>query len=102
MTTLIVYVNDIVIIGSNLSEIAALQENLAIEFELKNLVHLKYFLGIEVARSGNEISLCQRKYVLNLLVETGMLDCKPVETPIEMNHRLAIQQDQTPTNKERY
>ncbi|GJS14014.1 putative RNA-directed DNA polymerase [Tanacetum coccineum] len=31
-----------------------------------------------------------------------MLDCKPIETPIETNHKLSILPDQVPTNKERY
>ena len=69
---------------------------------MKDLGQLKYFLRIEVARSKNEISLSQRKYVLDLLAETGMLDCKPVETPIEMNHNLAISPNQVPTDKRRY
>ncbi|XP_050117549.1 uncharacterized mitochondrial protein AtMg00810-like [Malus sylvestris] len=63
---------------------------------------LKYFLGIEVARSKHGIFLSQRKYVLDLLAETGMLDCKPVDTPIEQNHRLGLFPDQVPTHKERY
>ena len=59
-------------------------------------------MGIEVARSAQGISLCQRKYVIDLLTETGMLDCKPAETPIEVNHGLSIQGDQVPTNKDQY
>lgn len=31
-----------------------------------------------------------------------MLDCKPTETPVEMNHGLALLPNQVPTNKERY
>ena len=31
-----------------------------------------------------------------------MLDCKPIETPIEMNHNLAIYPNQVPTDKGRY
>ncbi|PRQ56575.1 putative RNA-directed DNA polymerase [Rosa chinensis] len=69
---------------------------------MKDLGQLKYFLGIEVARSKKGISLSQRKYVLDLLAETGMLDCRPIETPIEMNHGLAIYPDQVPTDKGRY
>ena len=42
-----------------------------------------YFLGIEVARSKHGV----------LLIETGMLDCKPVETPMEMNHKIGILPD---------
>lgn len=72
------------------------------EFELKDLGYLKYFLGIEVARSEQGISTCQRKYVWDLLAETGMLDCRPTNTPIEVNHGLEILPDQVPTNKEWY
>ncbi|CAL8178291.1 unnamed protein product [Prunus armeniaca] len=63
---------------------------------------LKYFLGIEVARSKHDIFLSQRKYVLDLLAETGMLDCKPIDTPSEQNHKLGLYLDQVHTNKERY
>lgn len=38
-------------------------------------------------RSG--ISLSQRKYVLDLLHESGQLACRPASTPIEANHHLA-------------
>ena len=58
------------------------------EFEMKHLGNLKYFLGIEVLRSKREIFICQRRYILDLLAETGMLDCKPAKTPIVANHRL--------------
>ena len=57
---------------------------------MKELGQLKYFLGIEVARSKHGVLLSQQKYVLDLLTETGMLDCKPVETPMEMNHKIGI------------
>ena len=40
-----------IIIGNDEKEISRLQEHLATEFEMKNLGGLKYFLGIEVARS---------------------------------------------------
>lgn len=69
---------------------------------MKDLGTLKYFLGIEVSRSQQELILSQRKYVLDLLAETGMSACVPVDTPIEVNHGLSIYPDQIPTNKERY
>ncbi|KAM1001126.1 hypothetical protein FF1_007666 [Malus domestica] len=69
---------------------------------MKDLGALKYFLGIEVARSQQGIFLSQRKYVLDILIETGMLACKPADTPIELNHKLGEYPDQIPTNKERY
>ncbi|PRQ26842.1 putative RNA-directed DNA polymerase [Rosa chinensis] len=102
ITALIVYVDDMIVTGDDLKEIEALQKYLSKEFEMKDLGQLKYFLGIEVARSKKGISLSQRKYVLDLLAETGMLDCNPIETPIEMNHNLAIYPDQVSTDKGRY
>jgi hypothetical protein len=61
-----------------------------------------FFFGIEVARSKQGIFLSQRKYVFDLLSETGMLDCKPADTPVVQNHGLREFPDQAPTNKERY
>ncbi|KAM1164645.1 hypothetical protein ACFX13_024764 [Malus domestica] len=99
LTVLIIYVDDMIVTGDDQKEIQCLQKYLAIEFEMKELGELKYFLRIEVARSKHSIFLPQRKYVLDLLVETSMLDCKPVDTPIEQNHRLGLFLDQVPTHK---
>jgi hypothetical protein len=63
---------------------------------------LKYFLGIEVTRDKEGIYLSQRKYILDLLCETGMLDCKPVDTPMIPNLKLEAYTDHTPTNVDRY
>ena len=69
---------------------------------MKNLGGLKYFLGIEVSRSTQGIFLSQRKYVLALLSEVGLLECKPVDTPIVQNHILGLYPNQKPTDKGRY
>lgn len=51
-TILIVYVDDIVLIGNYGEEIELLKNLLAKEFEINDLGHMKYFLGMEVARSN--------------------------------------------------
>uniref|UniRef100_A0A6N2KJR5 Reverse transcriptase Ty1/copia-type domain-containing protein n=1 Tax=Salix viminalis TaxID=40686 RepID=A0A6N2KJR5_SALVM len=101
-TALIVYVDDMVLTGDDIEEREALQRFLASKFEMKDLGQLKYFLGIEVSRSKTGICLSQRKYVLDLLTETGMLACKPVDTPMEMNHKLGESENQTSADKGRY
>ncbi|WKA12210.1 hypothetical protein VitviT2T_029624 [Vitis vinifera] len=83
ITALIVYVDDMVVTGNDPEERKVLQNYLSREFEMKDLGPLKYFLGIEVSRSSEGIFLSQRKYALDLLQETGMSGCQPVNTPIE-------------------
>lgn len=82
-TFLIVYVDDIVVTGSDTTEIARLKCALGMEFEIKDLGQLRYFLGIEVAHSSKGVFLSQRKYTLDLLSETGILGSKPVDTPLD-------------------
>ncbi|GJW75444.1 ribonuclease H-like domain-containing protein [Tanacetum coccineum] len=63
------------------------------KFNIKDLGNLKYFLGIEVIKIGDDICLSQRKYCLELLKEYVLLGCKPVSTPMEPNSVLSY----TPT-----
>jgi len=102
LTVLLVYVDDIIVTGSNLEEQQALKGNLAQNFEIKDLESLKYFLGIEVAYSKEGIFLSQRKYILDLLKETGLLGGKGVCTPVEPNARLSEDNDSPPVDRGRY
>ena len=61
ITCLIIYMDDMIITGSDIEEIAQLKNNLFREFEMKNLGGLKYFLGIEVLRSNKGIFISQKK-----------------------------------------
>nr|GFD27512.1 putative reverse transcriptase, RNA-dependent DNA polymerase [Tanacetum cinerariifolium] len=77
-------------------EMARLRTNPFKEFEMKDLGRLKYFLRIEVLMSKQGIFICQKKYVLDLLAETGMIDCKPVDTPMMTGQETKKIEDQHP------
>jgi len=81
-TTLLVYVDDIILTWNNPMEISAITSLLHNFFHIKNLGDLNYFLGIEVTRNATGIHLSQHKYVLDLLKDTGMLGCSPTPTPM--------------------
>jgi hypothetical protein len=57
ITALIIYVDDIIVTGNDQDEISSLQKYRTSEFEMQQLGNLKYFLGIEVARSKHGIFL---------------------------------------------
>ena len=85
---LVVYVDDLVITGSDQDGIQKPKQHLFTHFQTKDLGKLKYFLGIEIAQSKSGVVLSQRKYALDILEETGMLDCKSVDTPMDPNVKL--------------
>jgi len=66
------------------------KEHLLQQFYTKDLGPLKYFLGIEVAQSASGIVINQRKYALDILTETAMLDCHPCDTPKDPNIKLLL------------
>ncbi|RVW62010.1 Retrovirus-related Pol polyprotein from transposon RE1 [Vitis vinifera] len=98
----IVYVDDIILSGNDMGELQNLKKYLSEEFEVKDLGNLKYFLGMEVARSRKGIVVSQRKYILDLLKETGMLGCKPIDTPMDSQKKLGIEKESTPVDRGRY
>ncbi|KAK3020375.1 hypothetical protein RJ639_047240 [Escallonia herrerae] len=66
--------------GDDCTGITSLKKFLQTKFNTKDLGQLKYFLGIEVTRSKKGIFLSERKYVLDLLTETGKAGAKPCNT----------------------
>ena len=99
---IIVYVDNIILTGNHEDKIDLLKKLLSKEFEIKDLGNLKYFLGMEIARSKKGIAVSQRKYVLDLLNETGMLGCKSAETPMDSTVKLEESDGSPPVDKGRY
>ena len=82
-TTLLVYVDDIILAGNDKEEIDRVKKALNKTFKIKDLGDLRYFLGFEVVRSKKGIMMNQRKYALELLIDTSLLACKPTVTPMD-------------------
>jgi transposase InsO family protein len=85
----LVYVDDLLVTGNDLASIRQLQEFLSRNFQLKDLGKLKYFLGIEVARSRAGIFINQRKYILDILTDAGQSGCRPASSPMEQHLKLS-------------
>ncbi|XP_070051112.1 uncharacterized mitochondrial protein AtMg00810-like [Nicotiana tomentosiformis] len=99
---LVVYVDDIFITGNDQEEISQLKQYLFKYFQTNDLGKLKYFLGIEVAQSKTGIAISQRKYALDILEETCMLNSKLVDTPMDPNIKLVPGQGEPFEDPSRY
>lgn len=72
---------------------------LAWDFEIKDLGRFRYFLGMEIAKSKRGIIVSQRKYILDILQDMGMLGCKLTETLTESNLKFEKVSKETPIKK---
>jgi len=60
-------------------------------------------LGIEVAQSDKDgIVIAQRKYALDILEETGLMNSKSVDTPMDPNTKLLPYQGKPMSDPEQY
>eukprot|EP00253_Pinus_taeda_P035004 PITA_35004 len=92
---LVLYVDDLFLTGAD-PLIHKCKRELASEFEMKDLALMHYFLGLEVWQNPGEIFLSQGKYVVKILERFGMVDCKPVTTPMELNFKKLCVSDLRP------
>ncbi|KAL5540631.1 hypothetical protein UlMin_043206 [Ulmus minor] len=90
---ILIYIDDVLIASTDPQAIVQLKADLSKAFKLTDLGTLKYFLGLEIAHAATRICVSQRKCVLDLLSEFGYLGCKLASTPMEVNARLSIEDD---------
>ena len=55
---------------------------------MKELGLMRYFLGLELWQSSDEIFLNQGKYAIEILKRFNMLECKVMATPMDFNLKL--------------
>ena len=99
---LLVYVDDIIITGTNTNIIQHCIDLLAQRFSIKDLDVLSYFLGIEVLTTPSGVLLTQRRYISDLLAWTKMFGAKPIATPLVTDGNLILHSGIALTNYTKY
>ena len=79
---LLLYVDDIIVMGPVASEIESVKEQLKSHLDVKDLGTLRSFLGVMFSRKSSEAWLSQSHYISKVLRNFGMSSCKPVTTPM--------------------
>jgi hypothetical protein len=87
---MLIYVDDIVVASSSQKAVDALLHDLGLDFALKDLGDLHYFLGIEVKKVCDGIILSQERYANDLLRRVNMQICKAVDTPLSVSEKLFL------------
>lgn len=88
-----IYVDDLVITGSDHDEITRFKEEMKKEFLMSDLGLLSFYLGIEVHQGRDGITLNQGNYAAHILDIAGLRNCNPTPTPME--ERLKLSREST-------
>jgi len=87
----LVYVDDLLLVGSSMEAINKIKKALRKRFEMKDLGEAKVILGLEISRDKTlgTLKLSQGKFVRQVLEKFGMAECNPIATPLEVGLQLA-------------
>ncbi|XP_019167625.1 PREDICTED: uncharacterized protein LOC109163327 [Ipomoea nil] len=82
---LLVYVDDILLMGSDQPLVTHLLSKLSATFKIRDLGEPNFFLGIETVKCDDGILLSQPRYMNDILIRAGMAECKSLSTPISVS-----------------
>jgi hypothetical protein len=88
-----VYVDDLIITGSDRDNIRSFKEEMAAAFKMSDLGLLHYYLSIEVKQSASGILLSQGAYVMKIL-KSDMTGYNLCHVPMEVHLKLSKQSTQ--------
>src|ERR1043165_8778811 len=99
---LLLYVDDMLIAGSDMNEISKLKKQMSKEFEMKDVGAAKQILGMSITRSKKDgsLTLSQEKYIGKVLEKFNINSekTKPRNTPL--GSHLKLTKDQCPRTEE--
>nr|GEU35649.1 ribonuclease H-like domain, reverse transcriptase, RNA-dependent DNA polymerase [Tanacetum cinerariifolium] len=95
-------IDDLIITGTPKDEIDKFKVQMEEKFEMSDLGLLAYYLGIEVTKTNDDISIKQSAYVNKILKEAGMIDCNETWIPMDPRTRLTKITEGTMVNSTEY
>ncbi|GAU26641.1 hypothetical protein TSUD_102510 [Trifolium subterraneum] len=99
---LCLYVDDLLITGGNEKEISDFKLELMREFEMTDLGHISYFLGIEFYKSSRGLLMHQRRYASEVLKRFEMDNCNHAITPSEPRLQLSKSEEEAEVDPTQY
>ena len=87
---MLVYVDDILLAGSDTLACQEFKDYLNNCFRIKDLGSVKYLWSLRWLGDLRDYFLCLRKYTLEIVDECDLLGSKPIASPVEENHKFAL------------
>ena len=81
---IILYVDDITILGDTIAQMTSLKATLSTRYEMTDLGEIDSYLGVKITRdrSIKRLDIDQSRYVLEVLSRFGLADANPTRTPL--------------------
>ena len=83
------YVDDMLVTGSNSRLLAKFKLEMQNVFEMSDLGAMSYFLGMEIHQSSSGIFVSKKKYVVDVLKKFKLDSCKEAATPLAQNEKIS-------------
>jgi hypothetical protein len=96
------YVDDLLVTGSNTMQVAEFKLNMMQVFEMTDLGLMKFFLGMEIMQNREEIFICQKKYSREILKKFQMDNCKPTVTPMNQKDKFSKEDGTARVDEEKF
>ena len=84
-----VYVDDLLVTGSNEKLVKEFKAEMLKVFEMTDLGLMSYFLGMEVKQDHDGVFISQKKYAKEILNKFHMEDCKRTSTPMNQKEKFS-------------
>lgn len=84
-----VYVDDLLVTGSNEKLVKEFKAEMLKVFEMTDLGLMSYFLGMEVKQDHDGVFISQKKYAKEILNKFHMDDCKRTSTPMNQKEKFS-------------
>lgn len=79
---IVLYVDDLLIATKDINTLTNFKSHLMQSFKMTDLQEIKFFLGIQIKRTKDKLTLDQSTYLKNVLNKFSMSDCVPIKSPL--------------------
>jgi hypothetical protein len=97
-----VYVDDFIFGSEEDRMCQKFSKDMQCEFEMSLLGELTFYLGLQICQRNKGIFISQAKYIREMLKKFGMIDCKPISTPMQTSCKLSKDDDSKDANQRQY